>query len=146
MYICESCGEVKEELPCSRYYDRVDGNWAMSGWVEEEDKECSCGGTFVEATECAVCGEWINPKNGRICEDCLKAEMTLENAIEFSEKCGGTYNVELPDFFEIYTEKEIKEILIKHIMSTLHKEQRSVEEYCKEDISCFSDFIENKYN
>lgn len=145
MYICRDCGEVVEELPTRVYYDYVDGNWLMSGYSEEE-LSCRCGGTFVEAVECPVCGEWINPENGRICEDCLKAEMTLENAIEFSEKWGRTYEVELPDFFEIYDEKEIKEILVKHIMSTEHKEQRSVEEYCKEDISCFSDFIENKYN
>ena len=146
MYICEHCGELREELPCSKYYDRVDGNWAMSGWVEEEDNECSCGGTFVEATECPVCGEWTNPKEGNICKECLKEEMTLENAIEYSRECGFGYEIELPDFFEFYTAKEIEEILIKHILSTKTKEQGNVKEYCENDISCFSDFLERKYN
>ena len=145
MYICEDCGNVVEETPTLSYYDRVDGNWAMSGEITV-DGSCECGGNFVKAIECPICGEWINPEQGKICKECLEKEMTLENAIEFSKECGGFYSAELPDFFALYTAQEIEEILVKHIMSTEHKEQRSIEEYCKEDIYSFSDFIENKYN
>lgn len=145
MYICEHCGELIEELPSERYYDRVDGNWAMSGWVEEEDNSCSCGGDFVEAVKCKICGEWTNPQESNICKECLKEEMTLENAIEYSREYGYGYEIELPDFFKIYSQKEIEEILVKHIRSTKGKEQSNVIDYCEHDIGCFSEFIETKH-
>lgn len=145
MYICENCGDLVDEVPSHTHYDRVDGNWAMSGYTTEEEC-CSCGGNYVEAVECKICGEYINPNDGRICKECLKEEMTLENAVEYSRECGCGYEVVLPDFFEIYTQKEIEEILIKHILSTEHKEQRAIKDFCESDIGCFSDFIEKQNN
>jgi len=145
MYICRECGSLVHETTTHRYYDRVDGNWAMSGYVEESNC-CSCGGDFVEAENCKICDAWINPEHGKICEECLKEEMTIDNAIEYSRKYGYGYSVDLPDFFEIYTANEIEEILKAYIISTEDKGEKNVKEYCENDISCFSNFLENKHD
>ena len=145
MYICEFCGNLKEELSSYHSYDNVDGNPSMSGRIDEEDTQCTrCWGEYVEAIECKLCGEWTNAKNGDICDECLKKEMTLERAIEFSKECDSDYTVDLPAFFGFYTPKEIEEILVKHILSTNTKEQANVIEYCSNDIDNFRDFIKDK--
>lgn len=54
MYICNRCGYLVDEVPTERWrHTELDGPF-----YEEEDAPCACGGEFVEAYECACCGEY----------------------------------------------------------------------------------------
>ena len=81
MYICEICGDVVDEIPTYTYYEKVDGNWAMSGYITE-DKPCHCGGDYVKAVECKICGEYMPKYEGEVCESCKKEYPNWEEMIE----------------------------------------------------------------
>lgn len=72
MFICDNCGKIVEDLPKTRYYHNVPGNSAVSGYIEEADDECGCGGNYFEAGECERCGDLFPRKKDwqTVCEKC----------------------------------------------------------------------------
>ena len=72
MYICNRCGETTDEVET---YTEMHGAEGTSNYgAITFDKECHCGGNFVEAKQCNLCGEWFDPDNmyDGICVECLK--------------------------------------------------------------------------
>ena len=53
-YICNRCGDVVDEIPTCTQTEEY---WGRTVSWEEEDN-CSCGGSYVEADECCLCGDY----------------------------------------------------------------------------------------
>jgi len=69
MLICEDCGKVICEDELGGYYDNdyVDGFCVRHEFVAHN---CSCGGEFVEAKKCPMCGEEYIAEGQLVCEFC----------------------------------------------------------------------------
>lgn len=91
MYKCDKCGKVIERLPTVvDYVPYGDTDVPM----ESTDEDCACGGTYLEAIKCKVCGNIKHVDEGiayigEICHDCLEKEAndvkTLRMAYENAE-------------------------------------------------------------
>lgn len=151
MYICDKCGKLCEDddLPT---YEEDFGYDTGVGWRSAKQTfvdNCSCGGEFVEAKECAICGEWFTDDeiiNG-YCKECLEEEMTYENAI----KCGSENeeSVAINGFLaSCFDSSEIEEILLKTLNETKELMPSRIDEYvkayCKDDLYYFAGWLEEQ--
>lgn len=73
MYICRDCGEIftedeLEEEDCSFYTEY----WGSNIRVPYTDYKCPyCGSkNFADAYRCENCGEWCDPDDDGLCDDC----------------------------------------------------------------------------
>lgn len=148
MYICEDCGHLREELVEHRRYDKVDGNSMMSGWITEVDDKCSCGGYYVEAVKCPLCGDWVAPDECEgVHEDCYKeACHDLEKVIKYAEQG------ESEDLFILLTEyvfdkEDVVQILLKQakyeykVPILKERIDKELENYTNDNIGDFANWI-----
>ena len=105
MYKCDWCGKVVEELPCEKEFIEIDGILYQNGFSAND--ECKCGGTFYEATECPICGEWFIEKDFDCCDKCFEESLNKETIV------GLGYNqFDINDFFRsVFSDTEINELL-----------------------------------
>ena len=80
MYICDRCGELVDDDEIKTYKE----HYPYGETCAEQDfiSDCSCGGDFVEAEICELCGEYA-PKDDisdGLCEKCR--EETLKSFTE----------------------------------------------------------------
>lgn len=147
MYICNCCGETTRELP---EYTEDFGFETGVGYKSMEQTfvgECSCGGTFVDAKQCEICGEWEDPDNlvEDICERCFDEESTFANAISFVAE--NKEYVEINGYLASeFTPEQIEKILLKELeeakklgIKTKHKE------FCLKDKEDFSIFLKESF-
>jgi RecJ-like exonuclease len=140
MYICDCCGRLKEELGS---YSVCHGYSSLGESYSERfsDDECSCGGTFVEAEQCAICGEWICADE-EICKDCQETEFNLDNAIRYGKWSSDKYGKPINEFFVFALgEEKVEEILSNYIRERSEDFEEIATEYCSDDKSNFSEFI-----
>lgn len=141
MYVCNRCGEVTDELES---YTEMHGAEGTSNYGPITfDKECHCGGNFVEAKQCNLCGEWFDPDTlyDGICEDCLKKATTEENAYKLGEEC--KESVEINGFLKsVFDTDEIEQIL-KNAYEDLpqYYKNRDATNYCLDDIEAFAETL-----
>ena len=137
MLVCNKCGTLVQTNDL--------------GYVTEPHGErhrntvCRCGGDFVPATQCKLCGKWFdNTELHGICEVCLSEEETVGNAIEI-----GSYSKvtkEINGFFaEILTDEMIEKILGKWVEENFTDHSKAVVDYLEGDMSAFAEFLEDKY-
>lgn len=116
MYICLDCENVFDEANETKYYDKVDGNSAMSGYVTEYSCP-SCGSEyFEEAVECEFCGEWTVTEDLHegICENCISEKATVEIAVKYGETEKQT--IELNGLLAYaFSDEQINEILLREL-------------------------------
>lgn len=146
MYICDNCGDTREELATYRYYDKVDGNSMMSGWVEEVEDSCSCGGTYTEAAICPLCGLYM-PEDKQVCDNCVEEySRDFELVSKYAQSTG---EEEYLDFLVkfIGTERVISFLSerAKELYKLLPSLASRCKEYAEEYIDDFISFLkENK--
>lgn len=133
MLVCNRCGEVihEDELEYSR-----------EDYGEMTPDPCHCGGEFVEATECACCGEWFDNEdlNG-VCEVCLEEHTNLETAIAMGAE-NLVEDVAINGFFAYaLTSEQINEILGNWVKVNIAKDNPEIAKYLNEDKGYFADFI-----
>lgn len=141
MYVCNRCGATTDEIES---YTEWHGAEGTSNYGEITfDKPCRCGGNFVEAKECNLCGEWFDPDNmyDGICEECLKKETTEENAYKLGEEC--KESVKINGFLKsVFDTEEIVQIL-KNAYNDLpqYYKNKHTNKYCLEDITDFAERV-----
>lgn len=148
MYICEYCGNSVDEIPTITYYDRVDGNSAMSGYITETEN-CSCGGNYVEAKECACCGEYISTKGKDICDKCITKNMNIQTTIAYSDEYVTPTEIEINSFIaSIFDKKQINSILIKAMTEMIDSGDCNIKDFedkaknfCNEDRNNFYEYL-----
>jgi hypothetical protein len=145
MWICEHCGRLYDgdfgtHYEChghSDYYAEKVDNDAVCG---------TCGGNYVEATECKICGQWFNNEGWcGVCEDCLDKEMTAENAFEVGEH---DYDrVEINGALRwVFDEKKINEILFDYLKANREQYAKDISEYLNEDVSVLAELLVERKN
>ncbi len=149
MYICDCCGDTVEGLNVRRYYDEVPGNSMMSGYMYEVDDECSCGGHYVEAVECPICGDWVDPDEcGGMHKDCYEGECNLDNVVEYARHLGDDYLFQLLTEY-VFSKDEVVEILLKNAKEWYDapfkkRIDKELKAFTDNDIGDFAEWLENR--
>jgi hypothetical protein len=142
MYICEDCGNTREEL--KEEYIAVgnfpDGNNGFCDTISD----CDCGGEYVEAVKCKECGDWASELFNGFCEDCLKGEATISNAILYGDTKKEAVNVN-GLFVKVFGEAQINSILQSAFfeLTSLGERINNANEFCIKDKEEFSEFLTN---
>lgn len=145
MLICNNCGRLIEDDEL-HYTTECHGYTSLGEAMREViDTPCSCGGDFIKATKCAICGEWFNNEEIHgVCDSCISGHETVDEALAI-----GAENVVAVDINEfvtkVLTAEEINEILAKAVKEKVADHSHEVEKYCEDDLSYFAEFIEYKY-
>lgn len=152
MYICKKCGRTIEELEIKitskGYFNSYDDFSLAEG---EEVGHCECGGKFVEARQCTICGDYFRKdeiKSG-ICEYCLE-DIAEKDGYEYGLKIGTDCETDvyvnglIPSLLSAET---INKILLEYIeknKDTIKDFNWKCEKYCREDLDCFAQYVEEK--
>ena len=144
MYICEDCGKVlnEEDLPIEEERHCTLGGEYLG--TERFIGQCSCGGEFVEAILCRVCGEeYINPEID-ICKDCLSYYSTQSTALEMGDDIKEEY--EINGFLaSVFTPSEVHELLCREFDALpKHMKDKYIYNYCNEDTYFFAEWLEER--
>jgi hypothetical protein len=136
MLVCDKCGTLVEahELP---FVTEAHGE-------KHRNTVCGCGGEFVEATKCDVCGEWFdNRELDGVCEVCLAEYETVGDALAIGAE--NTTSVEINGFIAYALDPVvINEILTKWVEENITDHSRVVVDYCEDDKPWFADYVKEK--
>lgn len=132
-YVCEYCGKVldEEELPVYNEDYGFETGIGYKSIIQEIVDTCNCGGNFVEATECEMCGEYFNDCDDiGICNNCLEENATFENAIKIGDD--NPEKIYINGYLASeFTNEEIEEILRRELVeSSEFVDKRKYKEYC----------------
>lgn len=151
MLICEDCGSVlhEDELKTERSYVSD-----YAGGCYEDYTCCPCGGSVTEAEQCEVCGEYFKPEDLHegMCEDCLKQEMTVDNALRCGKDASARQEVSVNGFLaRCFDEEEIDALLLEALEMQINSSEAnavaimdSAEEWCEEDIGYFAEWLKSR--
>ena len=146
MLVCERCGNVIEDselkisTQCHGYTDLGDA------FDERIAERCHrCGGDFVEATRCELCGEWFDDTelNG-VCECCLDEHETVNNAIEYGAEHATNIEGINGAVASLLTTEEINRILTKWVEENFIDHSRDIRNYLNEERFDFSEWLKEK--
>lgn len=145
MFVCNHCGELRENLETIK---QNCGHTSLGASIDETltIDECKCGGKFVEATECKVCGEWFdNSEMNNVCEVCFDEYETVGEALEIGAE--NTESIEGINGFvaSVLSAEQINKILTKWVEENFTDHSEDVVKYCEEDKFYFSDYLADKY-
>lgn len=145
MLICNRCGELKREEDI-RSFSECHGHTSLGQRLEEKcyDYDCPCGGEFVEAKECKVCGEWFdNTDLEGVCEGCLEKYETVGDALSYGEF--DMQSVDINGFVvSVIPKEQINAILTKWVEENVVDNSKVVTKYCEQDLLAFSDYVRDK--
>lgn len=141
MLICNKCGaiiendELKMTTQCHGYSS------LGQAYNERIPESCRCGGEFIEATKCEVCGEWFDDTEiCGVCNDCLEENYTVEMALKIGDD--NRRNVEVNSFISnILGSDKINAILEKYIEEHYTDGCREVKDFLNRDKSCFAEWV-----
>ncbi len=147
MFICQKCGRMLEDYEIGTEHQRH-GYTSLGAPIDEPmTSNCSCGGEYVKATKCLVCGEWFLPdtfSTQKVCDDCLENEKTVNNALEIGHE--NQEEVHINGFVKsVLTPEKINEILEKWVSENFVDGSFDVVKYCDEDKYYYEYWIEEKY-
>lgn len=141
MFICMHCGHHFDE-PHNRYNRR---------WSDSDDsvQYCpNCGSEdFEEAGYCKKCDDYFDADSvvGCFCQKCLGKAETLDRAMKYG--ADRKQSVEINGLLAwTFSASEIEDILLRHFMDTSENwQKRRVEAYCDDDLTDFSDWLEEAH-
>ena len=137
MLVCNRCGTLVEDNELG-YVTEMHGE-------RHRNTVCRCGGEFIPATQCKLCGTWFdNTELHGVCEGCLEEYETVETAIEI-----GSYSTEMREingfFADILTTEMINDILGKYVEEHYTDHSTAVVDYLEADKSAYSEYLECEY-
>lgn len=150
MLICNICGTLYDgEVPASI---EIHGYTSLGNAIEEEVENTLCPcckrGELVEATECAVCGDYfLDEHNYKVCDECLDNSKTLDTALAIGEE--NTTDVYVNGFAKtLLGDKRINNIIVEYIRTHYTEDilKRRIEAYCDEDKDYFAEWVEYEAN
>lgn len=151
MVIREDCGAVldEDELVTTRSYVSD-----YMGGCYENITGCSCGGSVTDAERCDICGEYYREDelHDGICKDCLKEEMTVDNAIECGKDGSARVEVSINGFLaSCFSQEQIDELLIKALEEKINASDADAnkvidmaEIWCGDDEGYFADWLKRR--
>lgn len=113
-----------------------------------EGERCDCGGTFVQAGFCRICGDYFVADKYEpdvdCCEECYDERVSVENAIESGADSWD--KVKLNGFItEVLSTEEMEKILIDHILAHQEEFKQKTARYCHKYSEGFKFFLAEKY-
>lgn len=148
MLVCDWCGRVVDSVNCWEDKDFVDNGLGLE-CVRSDTicEDCSCGGTFTEATNCLLCGDFFYDKHYReICDDCLEEEATFENALKMGDEEDCKEEIKINGYLASeYDSCQIESLLLKDL-----KEAKSAgcclnyRDFCLNDKDYFADWLKKE--
>lgn len=145
MKVCNRCGTVVEDCEVGTYSQCHGYTSLGDGLCETVVERCRCGGDYVEATKCELCGEWFDDTdlNG-VCECCLDEHETVDNAIDYGAEHTATIDGINGAVTYLLTTEEINEILIRWIKENFTDTSYGISEFiCSEQFD-FSEWLKEK--
>lgn len=144
MLICNKCGATIEndELKMTT---QCHGHSSLGqAYNERIPESCRCGGEFIEATKCAVCGEWFdNSELEGVCEDCLEEHYTVGTALAIGD--ADRTDVEINSFIaRVLNPDRINHILEKWVEENFVDGCRDVRDFLNDNKDYFSEWVENE--
>jgi hypothetical protein len=136
MLVCNKCGKIRES--------RELGYAIESHGERHLDTNCSCGGEFVPAKRCSLCGKWFDGTDLHgVCEGCLDENETVGMALEIGAI--NTVSVDGINGFvaSVLPVEQINKILTKWVEENFVDHGKPVVNYLEEDKSYFSEYLEN---
>lgn len=133
MLVCNKCGKLRESSELG-YAIEIHGE-------RHRDTDCSCGGDFIPATQCKICGKWFdNTDLYGVCECCLEEEETVGTALAIGAY--STEKVEVNGFIaSVLTQEQIDQILTKWVEENCLDHSKPVVDYLESDKSAFSEYL-----
>ncbi len=151
MVICEDCGSVihEEDLVTTKSYVSD-----YMGGCHENITGCACGGSVTEAEQCETCGEYFREDelHDGVCDECLKEEATVANALECGKDGSARMEVSVNGFLAmVFTSDKIDEILTRELERLIGKSDDHAkhiidvaETWCLEDKSYFAEWLKGR--
>lgn len=148
MVICEDCSAIldENELVTTRSYVSD-----YMGGCYEYSTGCSCGGPVTDAKQCEICGEYFKEDEmyDSICDECLKEEMTVDNAKKCGKDGSARTEVSINGFLAFcFSQEEIDSLLIKVLEDKINASDANAnaiidmaEVWCGEDKSYFAEWL-----
>ena len=145
MLVCDCCEKTKHENEIRTYkVSHGETSLGFSLTEEFEDATCRCGGNFVEAKKCKICGA-LFPKSeyADMCESGMEDYESVEIALEIGKERKTT--VEVNEFVAYaLSDEQINKILTKWVEENFVDHSNTVVEYLENDKPWFSDYIAEK--
>ena len=139
MLVCNHCGTKVQHCDLG-YVTEAHGERHLN-------TACKCGGDFVPATQCAVCGEWFDGEGLLdVCEKCLYEHETVETALAIGEVNTTTVDGINGAIAYLLTPKQMNKILEKWVEENFTDKSRPIVDYCEDDLPYFSEWVEGKVN
>lgn len=143
MYICENCGRLYD----GDFGTHIEHHGHSSYYDEEVDNDLvcgTCGGEYVEATKCAICGEWCcdNEEVG-ICDNCLDKAKNCNNALAIWEDDTVTVEVN-PALAYVLGKDKINKILTTYLMAHKDEYATDIRLYINENIDVLADILKER--
>lgn len=138
MLVCNKCGRIVDESELG-YATEAHGERHLN-------TVCRCGGEYIEANKCAVCGEWFdNTDLHGVCEGCLYEDETVGTALEI-----GAYSLQKVDgingfIADVLSVHQMNKILTKWVEENFTDHSKAVKDYLYADKSAYSEYLEDKY-
>lgn len=152
MVICEDCGDVLDESELKQERSYISD---YMGGCYEDITGCPCGGSVEEAEMCDMCGEYFRHEDlhDGICIDCLREEMTVDNAIECGKDGSARSDVSINGFLAmVFSHEKIDEILIRELERLIVESDANANHiinlaraWCEEDTSYFADWLNSRH-
>jgi hypothetical protein len=136
MLVCNHCGKIIEESELGYGYEPHG---------ERTPDCCSCGGDFIEATQCKICGEWFDGSDLHgVCEACLEENETVGEALEYGKE--RTEDVRINGFVaNVLSVEHINKILEKWVEENFIDHGTPTRRYLENDVSEYSEYLIDKY-
>ena len=139
MFVCNNCGNMVEELPTTTQYH---GNTAFGELTEVIADCCSCGGEYIEATQCAICSKWFDGTDmDGVCESCIEDHETVGVALEMGDEDLKTIDGINGFVASCLSVEQMNKILKKWVEENFIDHSKDVVKYCEEDKQYFSEYI-----
>lgn len=137
MLVCDRCGRLIEDDELRFDVEDYGGKSAVP---------CSCGGTFIEAEQCSVCGEWFdNTDLHGVCEGCLGEYETVGEALAIGAENTTSVDGINGAVAHLLSVEQINNILTKWVEENFTDRSKPIVEYCEDDKIYFSEWLESKY-
>lgn len=148
MYICDRCETTCSEDELPKFTEDYGYDTGV-GWMscpQEFVEDCSCGGSWEEATECKGCGEYfLNEHYIDYCESCIDKEATFENAMIFGDEEDSKVTVEINGYLaHEYTAEQIETLMRRDLEQSKKHIALNHYEYVKNNLSEFADWLEKR--
>jgi hypothetical protein len=136
MLVCNKCGTLIDDKELD-YVTEMHGERHLN-------TACRCGGDFIPATQCKICGVWFdNSGLYGICEGCLEEYETVGTALEIGD--ANREDVEINSFVaSVLSADRINHILEKWVEENYTDHSSDVRRFLNRDLGVFSEHIENK--